>query len=585
MAATAGSTQYGRDVVYTMRFAVDPGAKAAAEEMAKIGEETSGRVARAKRKETDETKKGIEEQKRSLDEYRKGVKDLERAYETAGAKWTAANAQFVASSKQALEGVVQLGRGMMLVGISSERDLKKAVQAFAGFEAGVNILKGVINTVEAGTKAWLAYRAAVQAANAATGLQAGLAAFRGAALARAAAPGGVVGDLGGNVVSGVAEAAAGGGAVAVAGTGAAKAAGTGIAGLVGAIVTSPAFIFAGIAAGVEALGEAAYTGFGPKLGPAGNLVMSIPGYRGLAEGLGPAIFGSGDDATIARQRGFLGDRNFRSTQEALDSRLGAIRNRGALAGLENSLAAAGFSGGQTGASGQLAGVQRQLGILGGADASLFSGTGLLDRQINLRQQELQLVRQIGQEEKSAAQERIRGLETQLQTQQRIAEQIRGQVLGAAERFGQLSGTEQQRTIEAQRRLQRGERIGQDDRQRLRALGLDSVNAGVRSLDVADARRAGFDRFFGGPEGQRLRQAEAEERRLTVAIAREQAFVVQVEADTQQTAQAVAAEIARLMAKRDQDLAKQIRDELRRERDSTFDQRNRDAQNAFILSEQ
>jgi hypothetical protein len=337
---------------------------------------------------------------------------------------------------------------------------------------------------------------------------------------------------------------------------------------------------------VAAIGEWAVMGDKAKLGPTGSLVMKIPGYRGLAEAAGVGLFGSGSEVTSGRQREFLSIREMRATQEALDARTAAIRQGGARTLFESQLSRAGFAGGANDAAGQLGGVRNQLGMLRGAGAAdALGGVGnVLDRQIALRQRELDLVRQISAEQKNAAMERVRGLESELAKQREIAQAIRGQLETAAERFGQLSGVDQQRAIDAQRKLQRGERLTQDERRRLRGIGLDSVSAGVRAQDIADAEAAGFSNFFGDPERRREAAANREQQRIAVEIQREKDFVVKLEANDQQTAKFLAREIARLMVERDENLRKMTAEQVRKEIENTYAQRNRDAQSTYALSD-
>ena len=75
---------------------------------------------------------------------------------------------------------------------------------------------------------------------------------------------------------------------------------------------------------------------------------------------------------------------------------------------EGQLTRAMQSGG-SGTAGALAGVRGALGITGqaGFGDALGGGTALVDRQIALRERELDLVKQIGNEQKQAASEQIR----------------------------------------------------------------------------------------------------------------------------------------------------------------------------------
>lgn len=585
MAANAGtSSVIGRDVLYRFRFEVDNSIKTATENIAKQSEQAFERVTKAKKKQTDASAKATDEEIRKADEAKKKIEEVAKAYENANVRRRAADMQLVASSKQALEGITQLGRSFVLLGISSEKDLQKAVKALAGFEAGVNALKGTINLIEAATKAWGAYRAAVLAAGVAQTAGGALGALGAGA---GAAAGGVGKDIAVGAAGDIIGGATIGGTAAVAGKStAAGTLGTSIGTTIAAIVTSPAFIATGIAAGIAALGEFAYTGGGAKLGPMGNAVMSIPGYRGLAEALGPGLFGSGDGGAQRGNQAFLAATALRQSQAERQAGVDSIQAQFRIRQTEAMLSAAAFQGqsAMPGTRGTLLGVRNQISELRTDRADLGGGTALLDRTIGLREQELALVRQVAQEQKQAATERMRALESELSRQQKIAETIRGQLTTAAERFGQLGAVEQQRAIDAKRKMDSGASLSQDERRRLRAIGLDSVNDRVRAMDIADANNAGFGRFFGGEERRKLAESGREQQRIAVAIERQRDFIVKVESNVEAEASYIAGEIGRLMVAREEKLRRLVIEEVQRFQDNLTETRARDAQTAAALSQ-
>lgn len=123
------------------------------------------------------------------------IKAAQEEYAKFTAKGQAANRQLVEGSKQSLEGITALARGFVLLGVSSEKDLEKAVKTLAKFEAVANVLKGTINTVQGLAKAYDAYRTSVQAAAAAESARSAAQAAGGAAgaVGGGAAAGGAVG--------------------------------------------------------------------------------------------------------------------------------------------------------------------------------------------------------------------------------------------------------------------------------------------------------------------------------------------------------------------------------------------------------
>jgi len=110
---------------------------------------------------------GRQEATQSMREQSREVERLSVRYEGLGQKIRSSNEQIVNSSRQALEGTVSLGRGFVALGLAGEKDLEKAVRAFARFQGAADIIKGTTDIVMGGVRAYRAYRESILAAAAA----------------------------------------------------------------------------------------------------------------------------------------------------------------------------------------------------------------------------------------------------------------------------------------------------------------------------------------------------------------------------------------------------------------------------------
>lgn len=582
MPANAGtSSAVGRDVVYTISFEVDPAVRTATEQLAKTTEQTFERIGRSQKKASTESSRALSDEVKAWDEKAKRLDEAAKSLEVLYVKQRTAENQISASAKQALAGVTQLGRGITLLGVVAEKDMEKAVRTFAKFEAGANVIKGLTGIIDSGRKAWEAWRVAAEAA----------AAARTASAAAGLLSSGS-GGLGGAISAGSALDAPG-----------AVAAGTssvGIAALIAAIAATGWSV-------VEAFKGVAHEA-NSFTGTARGIAKSIPGVSSVFDAavgrsrsggaladlgnfalLGPigAIAAASDmdasnDAVTANQRATLSRLRQQRQDEALAATIAEATRGNAQTALSNRLAGIAATA-IPGTAGALAATRSQIGVLGEQGSrDALGAAGALDRQIALRQRELDLVRQLGQEQRATAEQNIRALENQLTKQRAIAEAAETRLASAAERFADLSPVEQQRAIRAKQSLDAGNRLSREDRRRLRNLGLQGPTAGVRAQDLQDADAAGFNKFFGAEEREQSRIAREEERRINVEIKREKDFIVKVESDTQAEADMLAAAVATELAKRDEELRKEFQASLQRIRDQEYERRNRDAQTAYAL---
>lgn len=239
-------SEKGREVVVRLKLTGDgPASQKAAQEMVRsatnaqkkvsshwkqIGKEIDkenerihaarAKLAREEERENDRIHHRHRERQRSMAAANRAAREAEsrdairaaKASETAQVK--AANASTAAQVRLAgafvagARGAAGVARGVALIGIASEKDMEKAIRAFAKIEAGIQIMAGIYTAVRAGTEAWKAYKNAVLAAAAAQALAgrtgagaavgagaAGVAGAGGGLIGRAAAAGGGVGGL------------------------------------------------------------------------------------------------------------------------------------------------------------------------------------------------------------------------------------------------------------------------------------------------------------------------------------------------------------------------------------------------------
>ena len=157
-------------------------------------------------------------QRRQREAHAKAAKDRERAAEqaaraeeqrarqaqTALRKEQAAREKVITQGRVALDGVLELTRGLAVLGITTEDDLAKFARLYAEIDAGFRIFKGGIDVVLGVTRAMRAYRAATLQAAAAQQLLAVGAGGAASGVSRGAATGIAAGAAGGLATGGAA---------------------------------------------------------------------------------------------------------------------------------------------------------------------------------------------------------------------------------------------------------------------------------------------------------------------------------------------------------------------------------------------
>jgi hypothetical protein len=169
-----------------------------------------------------------------------------------------------------------------------------------------------------------------------------------------------------------------------------------------------------------------------------------------------------------------------------------------------------------------------------------------ERQLGLLQEEYRLQEQIGQERIDAAQQSLSLAQRELETAQQQLEADQNRLLTAKERFGQLSEIDQQRLIAIKQRADAGEELTREERSLLRSVGTENAVAQAQQGDLAAADAAGFDRFFGQAEQDRIAQTEQQindpNGGLVVQVQQAEAYKIKIEQDVDQIKQQVRDEV-------------------------------------------
>jgi len=188
--------------------------------------------------------------KKAMAEVASATKVAEKAAEELAKAQAAKGQQLTEGFKKMGEGLVGLGRSIGLAGVATSENMESAIKLFARFESGVQLFKGLADSVEGARKIWSVYTAASKAAAAADTAAAAAAMLR----SRASAGAGVA-SAGAGLVSGGASAAGG------------VAAGAGAAGGLAAVAAAAApLVIALVAvAAVLAVVSAIFPSFGKAL--------------------------------------------------------------------------------------------------------------------------------------------------------------------------------------------------------------------------------------------------------------------------------------------------------------------------------
>ena len=438
--------------------------------------------------------------------------------------------KFAKSADKAFKGVVDLGRGMALLGLVSEENSQKFLQSLVALEGVVSTLKGGADLAEG----------LVGMMRGGAGRAAGAAA---ASTAASAAGGG-----------GFMSATVGGVGVGVAGTAAAAAAALASVSLVAIELKE---IFSGTANEVGSVTDTI-----------ASWEVSMVSWMGEMTGWFDLV---GNAATKeAEAKASL----FKIEQERLDAIKGAELDAarqiefGQAANNERFARFSAMAGVGTDNSLQAESAiyadsimkfeQSQKAI---AEMAAAGAEGTQDYADQLKRAEAysakieQSTETIYQLEKAATKEKIDGAQKsidlankELDSRMKMLEALQEQRMTAAERFAALDDLQKGEAISALRQAQTQGATSLSDAQRslLRSVGGDEANRFAREADIAEARAAGFDTSFGVGFDQQTARLEKEKAQFQAVIQEQNQIIINVEDRNKQIIENVVKEYGKVI---------------------------------------
>lgn len=455
--------------------------------------------------------------------------------------------KFAKSSEKAFKGVVDLGRGMALLGLVSEENSQKFLQSLVAIEGVVSTLKGGADLAEG----------LVGMMRGGAGKAAGAAAASSAA---SAAGGG-----------GFMSATVGGVGVGIAGTAAAAAAALASVSLVAVELKE---IFSGTANEVGSVTDTIAT-----------WEVSMVSWMGEMTGWFDLV---GNAATKeAEAKANL----FKIEQERLDAIKGAELD--AARQIEFGQAAnnerfARFSA-MTGA-GPDSSLQAETAIYADsimrfeqsqkaiAEMAAAGAEGTKDYADQIQRAEAysakieQSTQTIYQLEKAASKEKIDGAQKsidlankELDSRMKMLEALQEQRMTAAERFAALDDLQKSEAISALRQAQTQGATSLSDQQRslLRSVGGDEANRFAREADIAEARAFGFDTSFGVGFDQQAARLESEKAKFQAVIQEQNQIVINVQDRTDSVVRNIVGEYAKVIQASNNEVVRRVQESANR----------------------
>ena len=535
------SQQTTREVVFKWGIEVDPKYKAALDGVAKAAQATQDKMSAQRTKSAKEQQKAITDlAKWEIDVESRAAKSLERirsdshrmeadslakrqaAQQRYHAASLASSQQLLSASKLALEGTVSLARGLVLLGVAQEDDLKKAIQMLARFEALAAVLRGSVPIVQSLAQAYKALGAAQAAAAAVGGVR------------------GVGGSAAGGLAGGAAGGLAGGAAAGVGAIGGLAAAGT--AAVVGTLYAFSPLWREGLneLLGITNAAADAQAQITKKLEKQAAAIRDVEANAATSAGQRTARFNMmHEGAGLAGNRGSL---------ETL-ARGDLLRARGAVS-------SAADAGGPTGLAVQTA-----------ANAQLLQA---LEQSKTVEREKLEIIKEQGR----ATLDRIRAEREGLQSQKAgllaLADAERGRLQTAAEHFEGLDPLQRQQLLDAAKAARAGQILDPGQRSLLRGSGITDLQDVAAKQTYAAAGELGF-KDLAAPQEQAIANANRQAAALSLSIASKQHIEVTLNQDNAEAAKELTAKIIVLLQEQRRAIVDELDLKLRRERLATQQQ--------------
>jgi hypothetical protein len=452
--------------------------------------------------------------------------------------------KFAKSSEKAFKGVLDLGRGMALLGLVSEENSQKFLQSLVAIE-------GVVSTIKGGA----------DLAEGLTGLMrggAGRAAGAAAATGMAGGGGFLSSTVGGIAVGGAGTAAAAAAAIASVTLVAVeiKEIFSGTANQVGSVTDTIASWEVSL---VSSLGE--LTGWFDLVGNAATKEAEaksqllkieqerIDAMKNAELGARRSIeFGqAANNEEYLRFASNIGSGTDSPLQTELSIYADAVSKFAHSQKLMAEMAAAGAEGSEEYAD-QMARAEEYSAKIKQTGAAV-----------------VQLEKQAGKEKVDAAQKSIDMARQELDSRMKMLDALQEQRMTAAERFAALDDLQKGEAIGALRQAQTQGATSLSDQQRsiLRSVGGDEANRFAREADIAEARQYGFDSSFGVGFDKQAARLEGEKARFQAVIQEQNQIIINVEDRNKQLVEAVVKEYAKVIQDSNREIERRVKEETQR----------------------
>ena len=450
--------------------------------------------------------------------------------------------KFAKSSEKAFKGVLDLGRGMALLGLVSEENSQKFLQSLVAIE-------GVVSTIKGG-------------ADLAEGLSGLMRGGAGRAAASAASAAGAAGS-GGFMATTV-----GGVGVGVAGTVSAAAAAIASVGLVAIELKE---IFTGTANEVGSVTDTIATWEVSMVSWMGEITgwFDLVGNAATKEAQAKADLHKIEQERIDALKGADLDakRSIEFQQSANNEKYLRFASKTG-SGVDSSLDTEAAL--YTDALGKYQHSMKQIAAMqsSGAEesqeyADQVKRAAEYSAKIEQTQESIvQLERQAGKEKIDAAQKSIALANQELESRNKMLDALNEQRMTAAERFAAMDDLQKSEAVSALRQAQVQGATSLSDQQRslLRNVGGSEATRYAREADIAEARAAGFDTSFGAGFDKEQARLEGERAKFSAVIQEQNQIVVNVEDRNDKLVESIVKEYGKIIQDANRDVVRRVQEE-------------------------
>lgn len=476
------------------------------------------------------------------------------------------------SAARALAGVIS---SVAMVGASQTEEIQQAIRMLMVVQGSVNFLASTMDSAKTLAEASRDYANLRSLAIQSGGSVIGSAGERRVA----SAAGGIAGDVAGGVAGGAAASAAGGTGMVVGG-GAAVTFAAGVAALGGVV--------AGLTSAVKSVQDVADNGLfgGAEVGGWSDTIASwevavadwigdVTGFFNIvndelvaeAEARRQSVALENEIIRARKQIATEVEAQTRAAQRGVDDRAAAFNS--VSMSDEERLAQMRLRDEKEGniAAGLRAQLPDDSSLWRADDGTMAIANELMaidDQRLGAQTEMLALSKQIADTQKEGARSAVESLQQELQMREDERRTIEESLMTAKERFAAMSELEQRQAIAAKAKADQGGVMSLNDQERalLRRVGTGDATRAARVADVAEADRAGFDRFFGRAERAALVENRNEQQKITADIVDKREFIAKVEFDAEQIAKKLSETVSALMDSQEQIISQKAEADLR-----------------------